>query len=170
MKVLTFATSQLDRRRAFIGLMVSAVLLIALGVLQLGISERFLAYLLILLVSALPGALWLWAGAPGVPILPAVSIFYFLYFGVPILRNHFILNYYSPYEILRAGSTVALFLIVAVVSWRLLLLYRVSKARTAHQVYVSGSRYELIIFLGLDRKSTRLNSSHIQKSRMPSSA
>ena len=32
------------------------------------------------------------------------------------------------------------------------------------------SLIELLIVIGIDRKSTRLNSSHIQKSRMPSSA
>ena len=31
-------------------------------------------------------------------------------------------------------------------------------------------RNEMVLLHGLDRKSTRLNSSHIQKSRMPSSA
>ena len=34
----------------------------------------------------------------------------------------------------------------------------------------SGKTTLLRILMGLDRKSTRLNSSHIQKSRMPSSA
>ena len=40
---------------------------------------------------------------------------------------------------------------------------------TVVHVHKQGEAFE-VEFLTLDRKSTRLNSSHIQKSRMPSSA
>ena len=42
--------------------------------------------------------------------------------------------------------------------------------RIAHLIQNKGASAESILGLTLDRKSTRLNSSHIQKSRMPSSA
>ena len=45
----------------------------------------------------------------------------------------------------------------------------VVQRRTIIERPLAGTAHALV-FWGLDRKSTRLNSSHIQKSRMPSSA
>ena len=56
-----------------------------------------------------------------------------------------------------------------------LLRFEGEKASTFEVAIQLGAILSVVVlywdrFLGLDRKSTRLNSSHIQKSRMPSSA
>ena len=52
-------------------------------------------------------------------------------------------------------------------------LILLSSSLTVVQAFAAAERGDMAavrMFLALDRKSTRLNSSHIQKSRMPSSA
>jgi hypothetical protein len=123
--------------------------LVALGILAAETTESLIAYISVTIVTALPGALWAWTGTRGIPILPAVSIFHYIYYAIPVLRHEFILSYYTPFEIERAGFTVASFLIAATVSWGLLLWGRPRRLRIASQEYRSGRGYELFIFLGL---------------------
>ena len=51
-----------------------------------------------------------------------------------------------------------------------LLIYHVAQASTCADFLASRQEPLALIFHNLDRKSTRLNSSHSQQSRMPSSA
>jgi len=87
------------------------------GVFRAETIEGFLSYLLISSAAVLPAALWLRARAPGIPILPAVAAFHFLYFAVPILRQDPAQPVYTPWEVLHAAFTVALFLGTATLAW-----------------------------------------------------
>src|SRR5262249_9329794 len=87
-------------------------------------------------------------GFPGVPILPAVSMFHFIYYAVPTLRHELVLIYFTPSEVLRSSATVAVFLVAATLSWRLLLFRRARRSPSSHQDFTSRSQLETIIFLG----------------------
>ena len=52
----------------------------------------------------------------------------------------------------------------------LLLFASIQAEGSAQTLLWYGATFQALMFCFLDRKSTRLNSSHIQKSRMPSSA
>jgi hypothetical protein len=84
---------------------------VALMVLAFFIDYPF-AYLMVALASILPGILWLRTGALGIPILPILSVVYFLYYAVPIARNN-IPDYADDGDVMRAAATIALFLFVA---------------------------------------------------------
>jgi hypothetical protein len=97
------------------------IVLLLFGLLRADTADGFIGYLMITIAAVIPAALWLRARAPGIPILPVIAAFHYLYFAVPILRNSPEQAVYASWEILRAASTVALFLIVATVAWGLFL-------------------------------------------------
>ena len=89
---------------------------------------------------------------------------------VAIRRRHFLVSAVLPYcYILCLGLGL---LLVTLVSGSFAALGEKNVEFLGYSWSLSGFSGVLLYLLGLagDRKSTRLNSSHIQKSRMPSSA
>src|SRR5947209_3215407 len=76
------------------------VLLTLFGLVSADSVEGFVAYALVTTATLFPAALWLRAGAPGIPVLPAVAALHYLYYGMPILRAQ---EAHEPSEILRAA-------------------------------------------------------------------
>ncbi len=122
--------------------------LILLGLALAGSAEQMLAYLIVLFAAVLPSVLWIWMGSPGIPILPAVSSAFIVYFGFPILTAIESSLSYTPWEITRAALTVALFLLTATAAWRVV----AGRARQKHAF--SEDRHQQaqtvrLIFIGL---------------------
>ena len=79
------------------------------------------------------------------------------YFGLHVLRRNVIFVDLALAQVAALGATAAF------------LLGHAPQGAAAH-AYALGFTLVAAALLASDRKSTRLNSSHIQKSRMPSSA
>lgn len=76
-----------------------------------------LAYLCVAIPILLPSLLWLKSGAFGIPVLPVISLLFFVYYAVPLLQGD-ALKYYRPEEIVWAAISVGLFLCAAsAASW-----------------------------------------------------
>jgi hypothetical protein len=107
-----------DLRQAWRILIAAAALLALFGLVWADSVDRLTGYALITVAALLPSALWLRAGAAGIPVLPAAAAFHYLYFAVPMLRENLGNATYTPEGVLRAAATVALFLVMATVaSW-----------------------------------------------------
>ena len=148
----TSASLSLSLRARRSNLPVAAAVVIALsvvlGMLLTDTADEMGAYFLVTLACAAPIALWIWGGALGVPVLPAISGMYFIYFGLPIIRNKLILVEFEPSEILTGAATVALFLVAATLVWWLI-LGQVRRSNDASPSLISGPWLNRIIFLGL---------------------
>ena len=150
MKTSAFLSLSLSGRRS--NLPVVAVIVITLSVV-LGMvltdsSDEMIAYLLVTFVCAAPIALWVWSGALGIPVLPAIAGMYFIYFALPIIRKN--LDYtedFGPSEILTAAATVALFMIATTLVWWLI-VGNVRRSNDAAPSLISGRWLNRIIFLG----------------------
>lgn len=95
---------------------VVVLILVGLGWAESG--QQLLAYFAVLATAVLPSVLWLRAGAPGIPVLPAVALAYVPYFAWPVLSGSESMLNYTLDEILRAGITVAGFLLTATIVWQ----------------------------------------------------
>jgi hypothetical protein len=102
-------------------LVVVIALLTLLGLVQAESYGRLAAYLIVVLAAVLPSLFWLRMGAPSIPILPAVGFAYMPYYAWPILSSAENTLVYSDWEIVRAAITVALFLIMSAITWRLMM-------------------------------------------------
>jgi hypothetical protein len=122
---------------------------VVLGMLQTGSTDEMIAYLLVVLACGLPLVLWILAGANSIPLLSGYSAMCFIYYAVPILNGHLSVAGFGPSEILSGAFTVALFLIVATISWRLVLGIGIRRSRPAVSQSLSTSYVERIVFLGL---------------------
>lgn len=95
--------------------------LVALAYVVLAIVGLFsidpYAYLLVLTAAALPIMLWVRAGAIGIPVFPIIAALYYVFYALPILRDH-VLFFTNP-EIDRAAETVSLFLVCATAAYAL---------------------------------------------------
>lgn len=139
----------LDMRQAR-RLLASAIgVAFVLGVIRAQTVDGFIAYVLITAAAILPAALWLRARAPGIPILPAIAAFHYLYFAVPILRQE-LGGSYTPTEVLRAGATVAVFLLTATVAWGLIVgkVSRGHPSEILRELHI-GDGGRLVMFGGL---------------------
>jgi hypothetical protein len=129
----------------------AATLVIALSVVLAmfftDTADEILAYLLVTIACAAPIALWVWGGALGIPVMPAVAAMYFVYFGVPILRNN-TLKGFGSLEILSGAAMVALFLVAATIVWWLI-VWKVRRASDATPSLISGPWINRIVLLGL---------------------
>jgi hypothetical protein len=103
---------------------VAIALSLSLGVFLTDTADESVAYLLIAFASVGPAVVWIRTGGTGVPVMAGTSIFYLLYYGVPILRKNADLAQYEPQEVLSAAFTVCLFLVAASVAWGLVLFGR----------------------------------------------
>src|SRR5437879_9588903 len=88
---------------------------VAAGVVALGIlAQDVIAYFCIAIPAIVPLFLWMRAGAFGIPVLPAISGLFFVYYGLPLLRSE--TKTYGPDELFWAAVTVGSFLIAASVA------------------------------------------------------
>ena len=138
-----------ETRRLIVTLLLGTTFLVVYGLLVAGSTESLIAYLSITTFAVLPAVLWIWTGARGVPILPAVSVFHYIYYAIPVLRHEVILTYYAPFEIARGGLTTALFLIAATISWAPLIWERPRRSSIMSHEIGEGRGYRLLVFLGL---------------------
>jgi hypothetical protein len=122
---------------------------VALGLLRTNSMDELVAYLLVTLASAVPIAVWIWTGASGIPLLPSLSVIYFIYYAIPILSENSSDLTFEPSEILGGAITVALFLIAATASWWLLLAWNHRRPRGGAPLIISGSQVERVMFFGL---------------------
>src|SRR5262249_48651385 len=119
---------------------------VLLGMLLTDTTEEMVAYLLVTLTAAASCALWIHAGAKSIPIMPAVSVMYFVYYALPILRS-VSRGGFEPSEILTAAATAALFLVAATLSWGLLFMGIARPSDSADPEVVSGSQLERLMFV-----------------------
>src|SRR5262249_13966820 len=142
---------RLDARRT--NLPLAAVMLIVmsvvLGMLLTDSMEEMVGYVLVTLACAMPVGLWIWAGSTSIPVLPAVSAMFFIYYALPIVRGSASELGFGPSEILTAAATVTLFLVVATLSWWLLLAGFARRSRGAAQEVISGPQVHHFMFVGL---------------------
>ncbi|HTV26213.1 MAG TPA: hypothetical protein VMF32_00330 [Xanthobacteraceae bacterium] len=121
------------------------------GIFRADTLDGLIAYLFITSAAMFPAVLWLRARTPGIPILPAVAAFHFLYFAIPILRQDPTQVAYTPWELFRAAITVVLFLVTATVAWGLVLgrFPRRSQQATAGPDRLPRAPGQLLMFAGL---------------------
>ena len=110
----------LSDNRATRPLTIGTILLALAGFVWGNSGEQLLAYLIVLAAAVLPSALWIRMGNAGIPVFPVVALVYIPYFARPALTESDIVLSYSDWEILRAALTVALFLLAATMTWRLM--------------------------------------------------
>jgi hypothetical protein len=148
----TSATLSLSLSARRTNLPVAAVIVIALSVVTgmffTDTSDEMVAYILVTLICAAPIAIWVWGGALGVPVMPAVAGMYFIYYGLPIIRNRAGLSDFGPSEILTGSATVVLFLVAATVAWWPIVTRARASSDNAASL-ISGKWLNRIIFLGL---------------------
>src|SRR5450755_4413335 len=78
---------------------------VEVGVIVAGLfAQDLISYLCVAIPALVPLVLWMRAGAPGIPVLPMISILYFIYYAGPLLRGE--IAPYSPDEVLRAAAAV----------------------------------------------------------------
>lgn len=132
-----------------------AVLVIA-GFMNLDNIKNFFAYLVICAAVMWPAWLWMRMGKPGIPILPAVALLHLQYYALPILIGNY-KHYHSPTEILTAGLSVALYLIVVTAVWMLIVLQRSAKkpaivpqgSREMIKIEMAGLWFGVLFYIGL---------------------
>jgi hypothetical protein len=108
-------------------------------------SQDPIAYLCIVVPVIAPFFLWMRAGGLGMPILPAISGLYFIYYAVPLFRDQ--MMFYRSEQLIEAGATVGAFLIAATLaSWPF--LSRAQIPRNDTQNFVSDRQVRLV-FIGL---------------------
>ena len=120
-------------------------------------SEEMIAYLLITAACAAPCLLWIWAGSASIPIMAAIAVLFYIYYGIPILRGTALGVTrvgmseigFSPSEILSAGGTVTLFLFVATISWSVVLVGMARAVRSPVREITSGGQFNKLIAIGL---------------------
>jgi hypothetical protein len=118
------------------------------GVIVAGLlAQDLIAYLCVAIPALVPLVLWMRSGAPGIPVLPMISVLYFIYYAGPLLRGE--IAPYSPEEVLRASAAVGGFLLAAALaSWPFLTGMRRS-VRSASQELLSGPQMVRLVFVGL---------------------
>src|SRR5690348_6575029 len=81
-------------------LVLAIALILLLGMVLADTTDELVAYLLMAITSFGPAVVWIRTGSAGVPIMAGTSIFYFVYYGVPIIRKNADLAEYGSQEIL----------------------------------------------------------------------
>ena len=77
-------------------------------------AQDLIAYLCVAIPAIVPLFLWMRAGALGMPVLPAISGLFFVYYAVPLLRSDIAL--YGSEELIGAAAMVGSFLVAASVA------------------------------------------------------
>ena len=102
------------------------------GVILLNDLSSMAGYTAVLLCGMAPAFIWLRLGGPGIPVLPIISIFYILYFAVPVLTEN--VGGYRPPDVLRANLPVAAFLVATTAAWGFLIVRRLSRGSSRKSV------------------------------------
>lgn len=110
------------------------------------VSDNPLSYIIVLLASILPITIWLYLGAKGIPIFPAVSALYFVYYGLPILRK--VEGHYSSEEIEQGAVTIACFLLLGWLAW-FLVSVRTKIVKPRGPDTVSPAQIQSLVAIGL---------------------
>jgi hypothetical protein len=85
---------------------------VAAGAMVAGVfAHDMAAYFCVAVPAFVPLFLWLRAGALGIPVLPAISALFFIYYALPLLRSE--INVYGSEELVRAAVMVGSFLVAA---------------------------------------------------------
>jgi hypothetical protein len=145
----TFTSTQYELRQMRRLLYATLCVLFVVGVLWTDSFDALIGYMLVLVTCALPVILWVRLGAPGVPVLPATAVFYYLYYGVPITRANFGQVAAAPEDVLRAAATAAVFVIATTLTWWLITYERLRRPRAAAPEFVSGAQIRKLIFGGI---------------------
>lgn len=143
----TSATAELRQIRRL--LIAGVGLLLLGGVFWAETFSGFVGYVAVTLAAALPMALWVRLGAPGVPVLPAVAPFFYVYYAVPIARENFGTVLATPEDVLRAGATTTVFLLAATGVWWLITREWIRRPRGETADIVSKAQLRQIIAIGL---------------------
>jgi hypothetical protein len=117
MNAIAAAATPLQSRRWLLA--AAGFALIVAGALRAQSVEQFIGYVVVLLASVLPAALWVREGARGIPVFPVMASAYALYYAWPLLGGNQSTLDYTPGEMLLAGITVAGFLALATLVWML---------------------------------------------------
>lgn len=110
-------------------------------------AQDVTAYLLIAIPALAPLLIWLRIGAPGIPVLPAVSGLFVVYYALPILRPD--IAAYAPQELASAGAAVGIFLVAASVGCLPFLLSTRRQQRISTQGFASNDQIVMVVFVGL---------------------
>jgi hypothetical protein len=129
------------RRRAYIIGAAAACLVAATP-----FAEDLPAYLYVAVPALAPLLVWLLAGAPGIPVLPAISGLFVIYYALPLLRTE--MAAFGPQELQSAGLAVGSFLVAATIG-SLPFLQRTRRHRAATQSFASGEQVVFVVFVGL---------------------
>jgi hypothetical protein len=130
------------RRRAYI-LVTVAACAVAASVL----AQDMTAYFCVTIPALAPLFVWLWTGAPGIPVLPAISGVYLIYYAFPLFRAD--IEAYGPQALVTAGATVGSFLVAASVGSLPFLLRAQRRARVSAQSFASTDQIVAVVFIGL---------------------
>jgi len=130
------------RRRAYI-FGAAAACAAAAGVL----AQDLTAYFCVAIPGLFPLLIWLRAGAPGIPALPAISGLFVLYYAAPLLRQD--IAAYGSQNLIAAAATVGSFLIAASFACMPFLRRRGRQAPMSAQSFVSNDQIVIVVFVGL---------------------
>jgi len=120
----------------------------AAGVIATGIfANEPVAYLCVALPVLLPAFIWIRKGALGIPVLPALSGMFFIYYAMPLLRDPIAI--YGADEVVAAAATVGAFLIAATLACAPFLTQIRRQSRILSQDFFTGAEITRLIFAGL---------------------
>ena len=138
-----------DARRANLAQAIALLVLLSfLTGMFTGSTDEMVAYMLITAACAVPCIVWISAGARGIPLLPPISVMFYVYYALPILRHNANLIDFEPSEILDAAGTVTLFIVSATVPWALVVRTNIISHSNSAEL-LSGRRQIQIVFFGL---------------------
>ena len=135
--------------RLFQLLALGVALALAYGIYYAARFEDFLGYTIALFAAIAPVVVWIQFGAPGIPIFPTSALLYWIYYGLPALRGLGEAEGYSPYDVLVANITVALFLGAGTIGWAWFLRRPKGQTRGSEAVNNRGVLYLAMIGLGM---------------------
>ncbi len=125
---------------------------LVLGLASATSLEELLAYFAVTVTSLAPAALWLWAGAPGIPVWPVSASLYYIYFAVPLVRSNLVdtgVFGYTGDEILSAGFTVSLYLVSGTLAWWAIISSRKRRSVREAPELISRSVLARVVYCGL---------------------
>ncbi len=122
--------------------------LVLVGLWWAATPAEALAYLMVVVASLLPTALWISRGRAGVPILPGLATLSILYYAVPLVRGREDLIEYSQASIMMAAITISLYLLAATLA-SYLFLRKVRAPEKQLLGLLSDVQLKKVVFYGL---------------------
>jgi hypothetical protein len=141
--------SLIATQRGYKLLLAATAILLAAGCWFADSLDALIGYGLLTLAVAAPAALWLRAGALGIPVLPITSAVYFVYYALPILRADAGFVFFTQFEVLSAAVSVTLFLTVATLACQATRSLQSFRPSRAFVDAVSSGQLSGIILAGL---------------------